>query len=262
MTREEKKQARIERYEQYARNAETASTQAYNYSHKLVENIPFGQPILVGHHSERAHRNALDKSWNAMGKSVKLSEKAEYYERKANAAENNDAVYLEDENAVEKLTQKVEELETIQALMKAANKIVRSKKLSEAEKIEQLQKIKGISERAALKLLEPDYRGRIIGFASFQLSGNNANIRRCKERLAQAVKLKETESKEYEINGVKICENTEENRLQLFFDGKPVDEVRANLKHNGFRWSPSNGCWQSYLNRYQIGRAKQLIENI
>lgn len=261
MTREEKKQARIERYEQYARNAQQASTDAYNRSNRLVEHIPMGQPILVGHHSERAHRNALDKSWNAMGKSVELSEKADYYRRKAEAAENNDAIYLEDENAVEKLSEKVEELEKRQEFMKVVNKIVKSKKLTDTQKVEQIQAL-GVSEQKAIDVVNvPDCFGN-FGFASYSLSNNNANIRRYKERLEQAKKLQETETQEYIINGIRVVENTEENRLQLFFNGKPSDEKRQELKHNAFRWSPYNGCWQSFLNRWQISRAKQILESL
>ena len=42
-----------------------------------------GQPILVGHHSEGHHRRDLEKSWNAMGKCVEMSKKAESHENKA-----------------------------------------------------------------------------------------------------------------------------------------------------------------------------------
>lgn len=34
-------------------------------SDRAVEGIPAGQPILIGHHSERRHRNALERSQNA-----------------------------------------------------------------------------------------------------------------------------------------------------------------------------------------------------
>ena len=64
-----------------------------------------------------------------MGQSVKASEKADYYERKAEAAENNNAIYLDDDNAVEKLEQKLAELVKAQEDMKAANKVVKNKKL-------------------------------------------------------------------------------------------------------------------------------------
>jgi len=82
---------KAERHEEIAISAARKSTDYFNQSHAITEHIPFGQPILVGHHSERAHRNAIEKSWNAMGKSVELSEKAgdhaskaEYWEKKAN----------------------------------------------------------------------------------------------------------------------------------------------------------------------------------
>ncbi len=74
---------RAEKLENAASNASKKSTELFNKSHNMVEHIPFGQPILVGHHSERGHRRLLDKSWNAMGKSVEFSDKAESYESRA-----------------------------------------------------------------------------------------------------------------------------------------------------------------------------------
>ncbi len=55
------------------------------------------------------------------------------------------------------------------------------------------------------------------------------------------------ENKEIEINGVQIIENTEENRLQLIFDGKPEQEIISLLKHNAFKWSPRFKAWQRIL---------------
>lgn len=53
--------------------------------------------------------------------------------------------------------------------------------------------------------------------------------------------------KETEYNGLRVVENTEIMRLQLFFDDKPAADVRERLKANGFRWSPKIGCWQRQL---------------
>ncbi len=74
---------KAEKYGNSANNAEKKSEQYFNTSHKMIEHIPFGQPILVGHHSERGHRALLNKSWNAMGKSVEFGEKAKEYENKS-----------------------------------------------------------------------------------------------------------------------------------------------------------------------------------
>jgi len=80
----EQQDARKDRLHERADKKRTEADSQYKRSHALVEAISFGQPILVGHHSERAHRNALDKSWNALGKSVKLGEYADHLDSKAN----------------------------------------------------------------------------------------------------------------------------------------------------------------------------------
>lgn len=74
---------KAERLQGYASNAKQKSDNYYKTSHDLVKDIPLGQPILVGHYNEKAHRNILEKSWNAMGKCVEESEKAEKYNERA-----------------------------------------------------------------------------------------------------------------------------------------------------------------------------------
>lgn len=55
------------------------------------------------------------------------------------------------------------------------------------------------------------------------------------------------QEREIVVNGVRVIQNTEENRLQLVFEGKPDDETRAFLKKNGYKWSPRNSAWQRQL---------------
>lgn len=260
MTREEKRQAKIDYYKSMSQKAYLQSSQLYNEASKMQSYIPFGQPILVGHYSERADRRYRAKIHAKDEKAYQLNNKADYYAKKAEATENNRAIYIEDENSIEKLTEKIEKLTMLQDKMKAANKIVNSKKYSEQQKVEELQKI-GFSEQNAISCLTPDYCGR-TGFASYKLTNNNARINAAKIQLEKAIRLKNAVSKEYKIGEIDVNENTEENRLQLYFNGKPSEEIRAELKRNGFRWSPSNGCWQSYLNRYQIDRAKAILSSI
>jgi len=72
------------------------------------------------------------------------------------------------------------------------------------------------------------------------------------------------EEKQY--GDIKIVNNASENRVQIFFPGKPEDSVRSELKHSGFRWSPSNGCWQAFYNNRSKYCAelivKKLTENV
>lgn len=55
------------------------------------------------------------------------------------------------------------------------------------------------------------------------------------------------DQKEYEVAGVKVVQNVNDNRLQLFFEGKPENEMITKLKKNGFKWSPRNKAWQRQL---------------
>ena len=150
---------------------------------------------------------------------------------RAEAAENNNAIYLDDDNAVEKLERKLAELVKAQEDMKAANKVVKNKKLTEEEKKVRLVEM-GYSGKSAVELLTPCYGH--IGFPSFSLSNNNANINRIKKRLELAKRMKGTPEKEYTINGVRVVENYPENRLQVFFDDIPAKEIRDSLKQHGF----------------------------
>lgn len=153
------------------------------------------------------------------------------------------AIRSDDENALDKLKQKLAKLQKAQEQMKACNKIVKDKK---DNKIERLAEILGTEERAK-ELLEPDWCGR-IGFASFDLTNNNAAIKTAQSRINEIEKMDKVEEKEEEINGVKVIQNKEEMRLQLIFDGKPAQEMINLLKSKGFKWSPRFGAWQRLLN--------------
>ena len=80
---QERARAKAERYEEWADKANDRSNAAFERSNNAVKDIPFGQPILVGHHSERTHRASLKRSDQAMRKSVDEMHKAEAHESKA-----------------------------------------------------------------------------------------------------------------------------------------------------------------------------------
>ena len=251
-TFEEKRERKKDRYLELAqKNREVAENNSIsNVCGEKNTGIPFGQPILVGHHSEQRHRKHLKRIDAKVQKGFDASNKAEYYEGKVRAVENNKAIFSDDPEAVTKLKVKIEKLDLLQQQMKATNKIVKSKKknYTQEQKMENLKILFPKSPESNLyKLFNPDYCGR-IGFASYQLTNNNANIRRLKKRLEELQRKSEEKTKEYFINDVKVIENTEENRIQLFFDSIPDVEIRTKLKQNGFRWSRYNGCWQRHLN--------------
>lgn len=125
-----------------------------------------------------------------------------------------------DADAVEKLEAKIERLRAEHEAMKNANRGARAK-------------------------------GEKAPYPSFSIANSNKRIRDAEQRLASIKAAKEagSEKREAEFMGepVEIVENAELMRLQLIFEGKPSEEIRAKLKGHGFRWSPKNGAWQRQL---------------
>ena len=85
-------------------------------------------------------------------------------------------------------------------------------------------------------------------FQSWELSNNNAEIRRVRQRIDSLTRANEVAYVGWEFDGGHVEANREQGRLQVFFDGKPEADARQQLKENGFRWAPSVGAWQRLLN--------------
>lgn len=257
---QEKKEARIRRYEELAAKNHALASVKHQESRDMLSAIPMGQPILIGHHSEKRDRNYRERAWNKIGQAIKLDEKAKYYEDKARAAANNNSISSDDPEAIKLLKEKLEKLKKLQDVMKAANKVIRSNKLTNDEKINSLIEL-GICEEDATKLLDANKFGG-AGFASYKLTNNNANIKRVEARIKELEKRANDKTTEEEINGIKIIDNVEDNRLQIYFEGIPAVEIRQKLKSNGFRWSRYNGCWQSYRSERANRVAKEIAQGV
>jgi DNA repair exonuclease SbcCD ATPase subunit len=244
-----RRQARADRLETLADKAQAAAAASYDRSRSILAPIPFGQPVLVGHHSEGPHRRALQRVDNAMRRSCELSDKAAYYRRRAKACANNDAIFSDDPEAAAKLKSKIESLEHLQESMKAINSAIRSND-------DQALAALNLSPEQIAKLKTPDFMGR-IGFPGYALQNNNANLRRLKERLEALSARTGQETTSETVNGVEIVRNTDINRCQLFFPAIPAAPVRAFLKSNGFHWSRFNGCWQRHLSSSAVFHAQE-----
>ena len=201
-SRENRAERLSERAEKKRKEADAITSQAM----KMASVIPMGQPILIGHHSERRDRNYREKIGNKMRKGAELADYAEELERRARASARNTAIYADALDPVADIDAKIAKLEV---------------------------------ERNALKARE---------HKSWELTNIGANIRRLKLRRESLAKMKATDKSERVVNGVKVIENPDIARIQLVFNGKPSDDVREELKYNGFRWAPSENAWQRNLN--------------
>ena len=71
---------KAERLQNASLNAENKSTEYWKRSNKDSDFLSLGEPIKVGHHSERRHRKIIEQAQNNMGKCVEFSDKAKEYE--------------------------------------------------------------------------------------------------------------------------------------------------------------------------------------
>jgi len=247
-----KKEARIKRLRRAADNADRESRSRLDAADKAASAIPFGQPILVGHHSEGKDRRYRERIQTNIRKGLDAQGKATDLRRRADAAENNRTIFSDDPDATEKLEARVVRLEQRQEMMKKANRLVRKEDRDELAEM-------GFSETVITGLLTPDLCGR-VGFPSYMLTNNNANIRRMKKRIAHIAAHADDETTEIEIGPVRIVDDVDANRLQIFFPDKPATEIRTALKRAGFRWAPSIGAWQRHRGNQANYESRRIVE--
>ena len=253
---EAKQAARKARFEERAAKASAESASTYERARSMGQSIPFGQPILIGHHSEQRDRNFRNRIHDTYGKAFALQDKANHYASKA-ASVGTGGISSDDPEAIQKLREELARVEASQERMKAANKAIRAHKTPEDQAAALVAL--GFTEAQAAEAVKPDFCGR-VGFPSYALSNNNANARRIKGRIAELEKRGQREDVEKEGNGYTYREDTEENRVMFVFPGKPDEATRTVLKRNAFKWSPSRGAWVRQLNNAGLWAAKCVRE--
>ena len=153
-------------------------------------------------------------------------------------------ISADDPQAVAKLEAKLAKLEAAQETMKAVNAYYRKHKTLDGcphLTPEQIDKLKA-------DMAQSWHLDKSRPYQSFVLSNNNAEIRRIRARIEQVRQHEDTQFAGWEFDGGRVEANKADNRLQIFFDGKPDEGTRDELKANGFRWAPSVGAWQRQLN--------------
>ena len=246
---EERLEERRDRLELAGEKAVERSNSAYERSHDATKHIPLGQPIIVGGSGEKAHRRALKTSWGQMGKSVEEQRKSEYYADKA-AAVGTAGIDSTDPDAIRKLMLRLLGLQIEQEVMKAANVIIRSKAKKfpdQDSKVTALGDL-GFSEAFARELFERDSCGR-IGFPSYKLQNNNANMKRIKSRIKSVSSLAklEDETRSFFDGWLTAEINKDEGRVFLSNPQKPSQAVRDIYRRYGFNWRSRDEVWSRKL---------------
>jgi len=256
---EDRKEQKIDRLNECAEKARKEAEAQHKKAENIGSAIPFGQPILVGHHSEGRHRAAIKKIETAHRKSAAAGEKADHYAGRADTAENNSSISGDNPEAANLYKEKLANLEQAQEWMKSANAYWRKHKT--------MKGYPGLSDETAAEVdeqMKTAYsRVQKSGpFESWKLSNNNAEIHRIKEKLESLSKLDTMAAEIITFSGGEMRVDVDINRVQFIFDGKPSEEIRTMLKKHGFRWAPSVGAWQRQRTEIAVRIAKDLISKL
>lgn len=252
---EEKRQARYERLIAAAERAQREGEASRNQARQMAEVIPFGQPILVGHYSEgrdRRYRARIDSKFR---KGYELHKKAEEYRSRAASAQSNDAIYSDNPDAVDLLTDKVTELEKEQAEIKRINAALR--KGADFDTLEMSEEHR--RELLVIDRVQAYYQPRKRGFPPYKLSNLSAKIRAAKQRAENVEKKQALHDEDFEVNGVKVEGRPSENRIRLDFGGRVDREMFAKLRQNGFRATKEAGVFSAYYNNRALYFVKTQI---
>ena len=294
---EEKQARKLERFQELAEKNSIVSVRMYDKSHELADMIPFGQPILVGHHSEGRHRRHLEKINSTFRKAIEAKDKSEYYAAKAERIENPYAISSDDPEAVTKLKEKLAgieaEIEKVKAHNKKCKDFVKLEVVcSHRENEEQIANTNGNYKRYATinkttkeikwesSRVPKDIRDKIETYAktgilektniakenkvfdSYHLTNLNGNKTRIKKRIEELSSLAKVEEIEETLNGITLSIDKEQNRVKLAFPGKPTPEIISKLKHSGFHWSPYQKVWMRMISDYALSQAREIQKEL
>ena len=266
---EDRQNRRKERLLERAARAEEEGQAAYDAADRIAKGIPLGQPILIGHHSERGHRADLKRIDRGMTKAVNKAAEAKELRRRAEAV-GTAGVSSDDPDALKKLRWKLRDLEARREKRKLINAAWRKAGRPTPDDAAAWSKLGddvGLSpagvHQLRLELAKRSWDPDGTPFPAYSLKNTGAEIRRLKKRIEDLERAAEqTDDVEKDVGVCRIVENVGAGRIQLIFDGKPKDQVRATLKRHGFRWSPREGAWQRLLNEAGRTAARIVVQEL
>lgn len=253
---EQKKADRIDRLRSGAQKLTSKGHAALGAARAIGDQIPFGQPILVGHHSEKRHRRAIERIDAQYRKGFDALKEGKELEARADAAESNTAISSDDPSAIEKLEAKLLQVKAEHARDVAGNKAIRAAKGDrEAARVALLAL--GFTEKQVSSALMTSYGDKVCGFF---VNNASATVRATEKRIAE-LRAKEAapERAPLTVGDATMTWNKAANRVQIRWPARPGDATCEALSQNGFRWAPSTGAWQRHASEQAWYRGEQVI---
>lgn len=181
MTYRERREARADRLREWAEKRERKAEHDYQAARQIADRIPFGQPILVGHHSEGRARRDAARIDAGMRRSIEHAETAARMTARAATidAQAASAIYSDDPDALDRIRDRIADLEGERDRIKAYNASCR-------KGTPDLDLLTGQEQRAladAARYAPGGLRGG--QFPAYHLTNLTGNIARQRKRLQQ-----------------------------------------------------------------------------
>lgn len=272
---EDRRADRVERLGNRAAKLARGSDRAYSEAEAAIRGIPPGQPILVGHHSERRHRNAIDRHDRKMRKAIELDDAAKRAAALAESSVRRSAIDSDDPDAAEKIRAKIAAVESGRASMKALNAVWRACGRPSPDDIAGWGRVAdhiasespggpaGIDiERVRLEMLvRCKYGQGHQPFESYAIASVGAEARRLKRRLVGVGALPREgrdPASETKYGRVVVEHDPDAGRVLVRTPKKNADATELMRRH-GFNWSRARGCWSRKLTANAIAVCEHTI---
>lgn len=249
MSRRERLERRAEKRRDWAASRERKSAAGFARARTIADGIPLGQPILVGHHSERHHRADIARIDAGMRQGCESAAMAKGHESKAAGIEAQLAgsIFSDDPDAVEALEAKAAGIEAEADRCKAVNTAHRkapgetpeAKLLNLAHDTPAGLLVPPLTDaeaRAILRLWQACPYHRAKPHPAYHLTSLRANARRCRERV-KSIRAQAAQTAKAEASGGTLVELVGVDHARVTFEDYPGREVVAALKAAGFHWS-------------------------
>ena len=253
-TYELKQEARRERLERASDNAADESARRLKTGDDYFYQMN-GQPILVGHHSEKRHRSQIAKAQANLRKGIELDKEAKELARRAEAV-GTGGISSDDPEAVAKLVDKRTDLERQRDHMKTVNALYR----------------KGdAAGLAAMGLNLEELRRRVaaVGYSwvktpyeSYQLQNIGARIRDAAKRAERIETVANLEASTETVGLATITVDPDDNRVSVTFPSRLKRDDYKAIRSLGFLWSPTRGAFVRKISNSALWSARRFAEGV
>ena len=233
---------KLEKRLDWAASRDRKADQRFQAAHDLTKDIPLGQPILVGHHSEKRHRRTLERSDQNMRAACENLDMAKHHRGAAAGLERalETSIFSDDVDAVAQLAERIAGLEEQRERIKLINKTARRSGLPGLEILRPALTDKERADIASSLRHEAYHHPKgFRGFPAYVLSNLGGRITKDRERL-KTVQAREARQARADAAGGVVIETAGE-RCQVSFSEYPGRQTVEALKLAGFHWS--GGSW-------------------